>query len=114
MKKTVTLFTLLSLSLPLLAFPQVSHADVELGVDVPGLSLHIGDQDRRGYYWDGDDWRDPDWWHHHRHHEGRWVWVEEPPHHGPPPPHWHDGWRDDGPPHWHDDGPPPGWHHDHD
>jgi len=110
MKKAVTLCALL-LSLPL-----VSHAGVELGVDVPGLSLHIGDQDRRGYYWDGDDWRDPHWWHHHhRHHEdGRWVWVEEPDedmppprwHEPPPPPRWHDDWHDGPPPHWH--------HHDRD
>ncbi|PLR40898.1 hypothetical protein CYR55_06000 [Chimaeribacter californicus] len=109
MKKAVTLFALL------LSFPLVSHAGVELGVNVPGLSLHIGDQDQRGYYWDGDDWRDPQWWHHHRRHDdGRWVWVEEPRddeppphwHEPPPPPRWHDDWHDGPPPHWH--------HHDRD
>ena len=30
-----------------------------------------GDQDRRGYYWDGYDWRPPQWWHAHR----AAVWV---------------------------------------
>ncbi|MEM8266714.1 DUF2502 domain-containing protein, partial [Morganella morganii] len=24
------------------------------------------DQDRRGYYWDGYDWRPPQWWHAHQ------------------------------------------------
>jgi hypothetical protein len=23
---------------------------------------HLGDRDRRGYYWDGGRWREPRWW----------------------------------------------------
>lgn len=38
-----------------------------LSIDLlPGVSLRIGDQDRRGNYWDGYDWRDRDWWESHR------------------------------------------------
>lgn len=28
----------------------------------PGVVVHIGDVDPRGYYWDGRYWRDPHWW----------------------------------------------------
>ena len=45
----------------LLALPLASQADVSIGVNVPGLSLHIGDRDNRGHYWDGYRWRDPRW-----------------------------------------------------
>jgi hypothetical protein len=27
-----------------------------------GVTLHLGDRDRRGYYWDGGRWREPRWW----------------------------------------------------
>ncbi|WP_259679292.1 DUF2502 domain-containing protein [Lonsdalea populi] len=33
-----------------------------LTLSLPGVQLHIGDRDRRGYYWDGRYWRDPDYW----------------------------------------------------
>lgn len=100
----------------LLTLPAIAQADVELGVNMPGLSLHIGDRDNRGYYWDGGDWRPPGWWDHHYRDEGRGHWVYYEP--APPPPHywhhehWHEGpppgyWRDGPPGHWRE-GPPPG------
>ncbi len=58
---------LLLLCLPLL-LPVAAQADVSIDVNVPGISLHLGDQDKRGYYWDGYDWRPPQWWHAHQGH----------------------------------------------
>ncbi|CQD69770.1 Protein of uncharacterised function (DUF2502) [Yersinia enterocolitica] len=60
MKKTLLLLGVLSL------IPLMVQADVSLDINVPGVSLHLGDQDKRGYYWDGYDWRPPQWWHEHR------------------------------------------------
>ncbi|MEE3661244.1 DUF2502 domain-containing protein [Brenneria sp. g21c3] len=38
---------------------------------MPGVTLNIGDRDRRGYYWDGYDWRSERWWREYRgHHRG--------------------------------------------
>lgn len=51
-----------------------------LSLSLPGVQLHIGDRDRRGYYWDGRYWRDPDYW-RERHHYHR------PP---PPPRHYYE------------------------
>ncbi|WP_337262380.1 MULTISPECIES: DUF2502 domain-containing protein [unclassified Serratia (in: enterobacteria)] len=58
---------LLLVCLPLL-LPRVAQANVSVDVNVPGVSVHLGDQDRRGYYWDGYDWRPPQWWHAHQGH----------------------------------------------
>ncbi|WP_145556724.1 DUF2502 domain-containing protein [Yersinia canariae] len=60
MKKYLLLLGVLSL------MPLVAQADVSLDINIPGVSLHLGDQDNRGYYWDGYDWRPPQWWHEHR------------------------------------------------
>ncbi|MDU6411787.1 MAG: DUF2502 domain-containing protein [Yersiniaceae bacterium] len=49
-----------------LALPAIAQAGVSLDINVPGVSLHLGDQDNRGYYWDGYDWRPPQWWHEHK------------------------------------------------
>jgi len=49
-----------------LALPAVVQAAVTVDVNMPGVTLHIGDQDHRGYYWDGYDWRAPQWWHAHQ------------------------------------------------
>ncbi|MFZ4832775.1 DUF2502 domain-containing protein [Rouxiella sp. Mn2063] len=95
----------------MLVMPAVSQADVEIGVNVPGVSLHIGDRDTRGYYWDGGYWRPPGWWQHHYRARGHWVYYEP----APQPMYWHPGyWREGpppgywrGPPRWHE-GPPPG------
>ncbi|MDR3431269.1 MAG: DUF2502 domain-containing protein [Rouxiella aceris] len=48
------LFGLLPASIPV-------HAD-GISISMPGLSISIGSRDNRGYYWDGYDWRSPDWW----------------------------------------------------
>ncbi|AEX52688.1 DUF2502 domain-containing protein [Rahnella aquatilis] len=54
-----------------LALPVIAQANVSVDLNVPGVSLHLGDQDQRGYYWDGYDWRPPQWWHDHKgHHYG--------------------------------------------
>lgn len=54
-----------------LALPVIAQANVSIDLNVPGVSLHLGDQDQRGYYWDGYDWRPPQWWHEHQgHHYG--------------------------------------------
>lgn len=51
---------------------------------MPGVTLNIGDRDRRGYYWDGYDWRSERWWREYRgHHRG------ERNRHG----YYWDGWR---------------------
>ena len=43
----------------------------------PGIILHLGDRDDRGYFWDGGRWRDRAWWHsHYRYDRGRW-WRHE-------------------------------------
>ncbi|EEP89266.1 DUF2502 domain-containing protein [Yersinia kristensenii] len=60
MKKYLLLLGILSL------MPLIAQADVSLDINIPGVSLHLGDQDNRGYYWDGYDWRPPQWWHEHR------------------------------------------------
>jgi hypothetical protein len=60
---------LLLVCLPLL-LPIAAQANVSIDINVPGASLHLGDQDKRGYYWDGYDWRPPQWWHEH---QGRGV-----------------------------------------
>ncbi|MBI5450284.1 MAG: DUF2502 domain-containing protein [Gammaproteobacteria bacterium] len=62
----------------LVAMPLLAGADTDIrlkveGIDIsmPGVSIHIGDRDRDGRYWDGYDWRDHAWWASHRgHHIG--------------------------------------------
>lgn len=82
-----------------LALPVIAQANVSVDVNVPGVSVHLGDQDHRGYYWDGYDWRPPQWWHDHQgHHYGErnehgmyWHgnrWDSSPPQRGHSnPPH---------------------------
>lgn len=59
-------------SLMPLGVAQATSADIDL---LPGVSLHLGDRDQRGNYWDGYDWRDQNWW---RNHQGRWVGDRSP------------------------------------
>jgi len=40
-----------------LLLPVAAQADVSIDINVPGVSLHLGDRDNRGYYWDGGRWR---------------------------------------------------------
>lgn len=46
--------------------PLIAQSDVSLDINMPGINLHLGDQDKRGYYWDGYDWQPPQWWKDHR------------------------------------------------
>ncbi|AXS79881.1 DUF2502 domain-containing protein [Dechloromonas sp. HYN0024] len=55
-------------SAPLLA--SATDINVNLGgmrIQAPGVTVTFGSQDNRGYYWDGQDYRHPDYW---RKHEG--------------------------------------------
>ena len=53
---------ILALSMMLVAPVMVHASEITL---VPAVKLQIGDQDNRGNYWDGGNWRDHDWWDHH-------------------------------------------------
>ena len=52
----------------LAALPSVAPAaDVQVNVgsveiQAGGTTIRFGDRDRRGYYWDGKQWRDPVYW----------------------------------------------------
>ncbi|MGL9738512.1 DUF2502 domain-containing protein [Serratia sp. (in: enterobacteria)] len=63
---------LLAAILAATVLPAAQHAHAEgISIDLmPGVSLRIGDQDNRGRYWDGYDWRDRDWW---QGHQGRYL-----------------------------------------
>ncbi|MFC7777605.1 DUF2502 domain-containing protein [Pantoea sp. GCM10028869] len=101
MKKTAILLSVL-LGMPLLA-----SANVSVSINTPGVSVHIGDQDKRGYYWDGYDWRAPTWW--KQHHNQR-IGTKGP--HG----YWNgNGWQAQHPgngPHRDDKRQPQPQHHD--
>ena len=61
------------------ALPIAASAAVSFDLTPAGVTIHIGDRDHRGYYWDGYDWRAPKWWqeHHGRHigeHGPRGYW----------------------------------------
>jgi hypothetical protein len=51
--------------------PLLSHAsDLRINVDSLRIksgntTISIGEQDKRGYYWDGGEWRDPVYWEKH-------------------------------------------------
>ncbi|MFI8416746.1 DUF2502 domain-containing protein [Serratia sp. NPDC078593] len=59
---------LLAAALIISTAPLTQQAEAKgLNIDLlPGVSLRIGDQDQRGNYWDGHDWRDRDWWIRHQ------------------------------------------------
>lgn len=58
MFKHLTLASILFVLLPTALPVQASN----VSINVPGISINIGDRDRRGYHWDGYDWRDSRWW----------------------------------------------------
>lgn len=97
MKKVLLLLVAL---LPL-SLPAVSHADISVGINVPGMSLHIGDRDDRGHYWDGGRWREPRWWHEHYGPRGYYGPPPRAVYYGPPRREWRDG------PRYHRMPPPP-------
>ncbi|WP_192458839.1 DUF2502 domain-containing protein [Musicola keenii] len=82
-----------------------------LSLALPGIYLHIGDRDDRGYYWDGNRWCDPDTWYARRHHPRQVYYYEPPPPRvvvvEPPPPPRPVYIVPGGP------GPGPGWGHHH-
>lgn len=86
MKKTALLLCILS-GMPLLA-----NAGISIDINSPGVTIHLGDRDNRGYYWDGYDWRAPSWWHAHKgHHIGE---------RGPRGDYWNgNGWQPHAPEH---------------
>lgn len=60
------LITSLLAAAPLLA--SAADINVNLGnvrIDAPGVSVTFGARDTRGYYWDGYEYRDPDYWRRH-------------------------------------------------
>ncbi|QOL15787.1 DUF2502 domain-containing protein [Dickeya dianthicola] len=69
----------------LLSAMPAAQAD-SLSLALPGVYLHIGDRDDRGYYWDGDRWCDPDSWHERRRHHARPVYYQYYDYAPPPPP----------------------------
>ncbi len=60
MRKAIALLALA------LLMPCGAMAAVSVSINSPGVSVQIGSQDNRGYYWDGYDWREPQWWHSHQ------------------------------------------------
>jgi hypothetical protein len=65
------LFVSLVAALPL--FASAADINVNLGavrIDAPGVSVTFGTRDTRGYYWDGYEYRDPDYWRRHDGHRG--------------------------------------------
>ena len=92
MKKMAMLLCVLS-GMPLLA-----NAGVSIDIHSPGISIQPGDRDQRGYYWDGYDWRAPQWWHAHR---GQHVGER-----GPRGDYWNgNGWQPHAPQHHSDPQP---------
>jgi len=76
MKRALILAALLALLSPLaIHTAEASSASINLA---PGVTLHLGDRDRRGYYWDGGRWREPRWWNdRYSYNERRWWRHEE-------------------------------------
>jgi hypothetical protein len=69
-EKPMRKFILISLTAAAPLFAQAADINVNVGnvrVQTPGVSVTItfGDRDRRGYYWDGYDWREPEYWKRH-------------------------------------------------
>lgn len=65
------LITSLLAAAPLLA--SAADININLGnvrIDAPGVSVTFGTRDTRGYYWDGYEYRDPDYWRRHDGHRG--------------------------------------------
>lgn len=61
-------------------FVQAADVRVDIGsvrVQAPGVTVTFGSRDNRGFYWDGNDWRDGDYWKRHngprgeKHYTGR-------------------------------------------
>jgi hypothetical protein len=49
-------------------FVQAADININVGnaaVPVPGATVIFGNRDNRGYYWDGQDYRAPEYWKRH-------------------------------------------------
>jgi len=88
----------IALALPAVGLMNAAQANVSVDVNVPGASIHIGDKNNRGDYWDGYDWRTPQWWREHQNkrmgernnrgmywHGNRWESAPPPKHNGGKP-----------------------------
>lgn len=52
---------------------QAAEININLGgarIQTPGVVVTFGARDDRGYYWDGDRYRHPDYWRRHHGHRG--------------------------------------------
>lgn len=68
--KKILLAMLIAAS-PMLA--TAADINVNLGgvrVQAPGVTITFGSRDNRGYYWDGQEYRDPTYWKEHEGHRG--------------------------------------------
>ena len=104
MKRAILFAALLATLSPLaLHTAEASSATINLA---PGVTLHLGDRDRRGYYWDGGRWREPRWWHdRYQYNDHRWWRHEE----------WkrHRAWEHERERRWHERERREHWRHDH-
>ena len=76
MKSALFVAVLLATLSPLV--PHTAHATSATIDLAPGVSLQLGERDRRGYYWDGGNWREPRWWNdRYQYNEHRWWRHEE-------------------------------------
>lgn len=98
MKKSHLMFCI-ALALPAIAQVNLAQA-ATVNVNAPGVSVHIGDRDRHGNYWDGYNWRSQQWWRQHQNkrigernsrglywHGNSWSSAPPPNHGGRPQPH---------------------------
>lgn len=62
-------------------FAQAADVRVDIGsvrVQAPGVTVTFGSRDTRGYYWDGYEYRDPDYWRRHDGHRGEKYYTGHP------------------------------------
>lgn len=63
--KNVLLVGVLALA-PLVASATDLKVDISgLRIQAPGVTVTFGTRDSRGYYWDGEQYRDPRYWNDH-------------------------------------------------
>ena len=69
-------------------FAQAGDINIHVGGDraqAPAAKKTFGSRDNRGYYWDGDYWRDRDYWERHHGPRGEKYYTGRPhraPHQG--------------------------------
>ena len=61
------LFLLIAVALsPLLTHAADVKIDIgNIRIQAPGVTVTFGTRDNRGYYWDGEEYRDPRYWERH-------------------------------------------------